>query len=321
MKKRSFLLINAALTMLLGLVTSACVSSPHAPNPATASGVYVHAGFEYYHWEGGLKLMIWHDGVNQLRCSSTTNGSYEIECIGLSMGSNTFEWRLETGDGITAEFSIDDHPYDLVEGSLFIIQSSGGESKVKQLQRDLSNVGVDAGSVSDYGLSDPDILAFIQTVAEINDCISNCLSSTNPQNGSLSLDVESAQHALMAFFSNLSEGDYESSVALYGGDYEVMRDHNPSIDPDDYAALFKNACTMNGAQCLEVRSARFLDQPSPAEFRFSVEFSQADGSLLAQGRCCGDDDPNHVDRTEFIYTVRYECAGRYTVLEMPVYLP
>ena len=123
------------------------------------------------------------------------------------------------------------------------------------------------------------------------------------------------------FFSYLHDGEYERASDLYGGKYDGMRDHNPDIDPDDHAALFKNACTVNGAQCLEVRQSTLLERPSPAEFRLSVEFSNEDGSQFSLGLCCGDDDPNYVAQTEFIYTIQFECTGKYNVLETPVYVP
>jgi hypothetical protein len=158
-------------------------------------------------------------------------------------------------------------------------------------------------------------------IQKINDCISDCISTTVPKNSSNFPDVESAQQALVRFFSHLHEGKYELASALYGGEYDVMRDHNPDIDPDDLAALFRKACTVNGAQCLEVKNATFLAQPSPAEYQFTVLFSKDDGSIFVRGPCCGDDNPNHVAQTEFIYTVQSECTGKYHVIELPVFGP
>ena len=309
------------MIIILGFALTACSQTEKVPDPETASGVYIHAGFEYYHWEEGLRLMIWHDGVNHLSCASTTNGHYEIECSGESFDNHAFAWRLETNDGKNAQFTIDDHPFDLNEGNLFIIRSSSRDSEVKQLKRDLSNVQADAGGVTAFGLSDPDILAYIQTSLEIQDWMSNCVSATMPQNGSNLPDFETAQQALTSFFSYLHHGEYEQATALYGGNYDGLQEFNPEIDPDDQAALFKNACTVNGAQCLKVRQSTLLDQPSSAEFLFSVEFSNDDGSLYARGPCCGDDNSNYVEQTAFIYTVRFECTGKYHVLELPVFEP
>ena len=321
MKKSWGLGVFINCLVFLGFGLSGCVSTQPIPDPKTASGVYVQSGFEYYRWEEGLRLMIWHDGVNHLSCSSSTNGNYEIECLGISIGNHTFEWHLETNDGKTAQFTIDHHPFVLGESSLFIIKFSGEDTEVKQLKRDLSDVQADADSVTEFGLSDPDILEFIQTSSKFKDCISDCISSTVSQDGSKLPDSDAAQKALISFFAFLHNGDYGNAAALYGGDYGVMRDHNPNIDPNNHAALFRNACTINGAQCLEIKQAKLLEQPSPAEFQFAVQFVNNDGSLFKQGPCCGDENRNENQRDEFIYTVRLECTGRYLVMELPIYLP
>ena len=60
-------------------------------------------------------------------------------------------------------------------------------------------------------------------------------------------DIEAAQQALISFFTYLHDGGYENAAALYGGTYSGLQDLNPGIAPDDHAALFKNACTVNGA--------------------------------------------------------------------------
>jgi hypothetical protein len=125
---------------------------------------------------------------------------------------------------------------------------------------------------------------------------------------------------LRRFFKLLHAGEYGRAAAYYGGDYEVMRDHNPGIPPDDYAALFDNACTINGAQCLEIRQVTLLDQPSNVEWRFAVQFTNEDGSLFSLGPY-GEDDPEGEPQDEFIYTVKIECTGKYLVREPPVYLP
>lgn len=322
MEKHRLLSIHVSLIVFVGANLSACSHTATLPEPQTASGVYVHSGFEYYRWEEGLRLMIWHDGINHVSCSTSTNNRrYEIECNAIAYTNNSFEWHLETNDGITAKFIIDDHLFDLSDGNLFIATSLGEDTEVRQVKRDLSEVQANAESVTEFGLSDPVVLEFIHASSEIRDCISDCISSTIPKDCTEAPDVESAQQALVSFFSYLHDAEFEQASALYGGEYDVMQDQNPTIDPDDHASLFRNACTVNGTQCLEVRQSTLLDRPSPTEFRFSVEFSNEDGSHFSRGPCCGDDNPNNVDQTEFIYTVQFECTGKYYVLEAPVYLP
>jgi len=271
MEKHGLLSFQISLMVILGFVLCACLPKATLPDPETASGVYVHSGFEFYRWEEGLTLMIWHDGIRHSNCSTTTTGQrYDVTCQAISNDNHSFDWRLETSGGKNGRFTIDGNLYDLTDGSLFMIASSSAQTEVRQFARDLSEVQPDAESVTQFGLSDSAILGFMQNSAEIEDCIS---SSTAPKESLESSDIESARQALIAFFSNLHEGDYESASALYGGGYEGMQAHNPSIDPDDHAALFRNACTTNGAQCLEVRQATFSAQPSAAEVQFIVEFA------------------------------------------------
>jgi hypothetical protein len=306
MNKVRFICSFALLIIFLVLILPACSQAKVVPDPETVSGVYVHAGYEYYYWEEGLRVMIWHDGIHHQSCSSITNGHYEIECLGETISKHTFTWRLGTEDGKTAHFTIDDHPFDLNAGNLFIIQSSSGHTEVKQIMRDLSAIQATAGRVTEFGLSDPIILEFTQLTLE---------------NDKFLPEVESAQQTLISFFSYLHDGEYKQASALYGGMYHSLRDLNPRIDPDDHSALFKNVCTVNGAQCLEVLQATLLEQPSPSEFRFIVQFSNEDGSLYSRGPCCGEDSPNNIAQTEFIYTVRLACTGNYQVLELPVFGP
>lgn len=138
---------------------------------------------------------------------------------------------------------------------------------------------------------------------------------------SLVPDAELALQTLYDFFNHLQAGRYAEASFLYGGTYNVMRDHNPQVDPDDFTMLFHNACTINGAMCLKIRSAKLWLKPSATEFRFTVEFENPDGSLFVLGPCCGDTNPTQPQQKEFIYTVKYDDAGKYVVMEMPVYLP
>jgi hypothetical protein len=179
-------------------------------------------------------------------------------------------------------------------------------------------VAPDAEEVIGFARSDPAVWDFIQSSSQLKDCISSSYSSqVDPSEA----DIVDARNALIDFFSYLKAGDYELASDLYGGSYSVMQDQNPDLNPDDHAALFRNACLINGAQCLEIQQITFLDQPSPHEYRFIVKFSNEDGSLFRSGPCCGEESIDGPIQSEFIYTTRLDCTGKYHILEMPVYLP
>ncbi len=142
------------------------------------------------------------------------------------------------------------------------------------------------------------------------------LSACVPVNG----DVEQAQQTLVAFFDSLNQGQYAEAVELYGGDYEVLTDNNPSLDPSDYVALWKNACTINGAQCLPVRTAT-LERKVGDVCLFIVEFSNPDGTLFVLGPCCGGSETDFPPVSQFEYRVQRTTDGKFVVLDLPIYIP
>jgi hypothetical protein len=290
------------LLALSGFLFTACSPASTPPGPDMAAGVYIQSGYEFYLWEEGLTLMIWFDGAKSSACSSSSSTSdpvFVLRCHAITTTDVRFDWLLETEDGVTAEFSIDGQPIDLDDGKLILIRTSSGDAEVLQIERNLSSVRPEADSIIAFSLGDPVIQEFIHASSE----------------------TVLAIRALTDFFSHLHAGKYEQAVALYGGTYDVMIDHNPEIDPDDHVALFRNACTINGAQCLETGGVVLEEQSAPTEFRFTVQFKNDDGSQFELGPCCGETESDHPPQSVFIYTVVKTIAGDYVVLEMPVYTP
>jgi len=135
-------------------------------------------------------------------------------------------------------------------------------------------------------------------------------------------DEELALQSLVDFFEHLRAGRYEAASQLYGGSYEVLIDHNPTLDPQDHVALLRNACTSNGFQCPRVRSARLqADVSSGAEFRFVVEFFTPDDQLFVRGPCCGASKTDMPPQSEFLFAVVRSEDGVYRVQDLPDYVP
>lgn len=130
-----------------------------------------------------------------------------------------------------------------------------------------------------------------------------------------------ARQALVDFFSHLEEGDFDTAQELYGGSYEVLIGFNPSLDPDDHAALWENACSLNGFQCLGVRTATFKELTVQGEYIFTVEFNLPDGTLFVLGPCCGATETEMPPVSQFEYRVIEDTDGNYVVLDLPVYVP
>lgn len=133
--------------------------------------------------------------------------------------------------------------------------------------------------------------------------------------------LEKARSALISFFDLLRQREYEKAAELYAGDYQGLRDSNPLLDPQDHAALLKNGCEINGLQCLQIK--RIVDEQavSLAEYHFTVEFLNQDGSLFVRGPCCGGNATDFPPESQFAYTVLRSCAEEFLVIELPVYVP
>ena len=133
-------------------------------------------------------------------------------------------------------------------------------------------------------------------------------STETPETGA-STSLEAAREALAAFFSLLHAGQYGQATSYYGGDYEVLREWNPDVPGDDLAKLFENGCTVNGLQCVEIKTVLQALETSPGLYTFNVEFAEDDGSLFTRGT-----------QSQFTYTVRKVDEG-FLVQELPVYTP
>lgn len=128
-----------------------------------------------------------------------------------------------------------------------------------------------------------------------------------------------AESTLTAYFTALHEGRYSDAAALYSGSYEVLRDSNPDVDPQDHAKLFERWCTQNGGQCLRVRSVVSRQTVSKDQVEFVVQFSDEDGALFIVGPCCGEPDTGR-RQTDFAFVVQ-RVGGSFRVLGLPPYVP
>jgi hypothetical protein len=132
-------------------------------------------------------------------------------------------------------------------------------------------------------------------------------------------DLDLARHTLLTFFTLLHDGRYAEAAPLYGGPYDVIREHNPDIPGDDYEALWQAVCT-HQTLCLSV--SRIVDEKAIAqdEFEFVLEFIWRDGTLFKFGPCCGATEAEMPPVWQFPYMVK-KVEGKFQVMEGPVYTP
>lgn len=139
--------------------------------------------------------------------------------------------------------------------------------------------------------------------------------------GGIESEEQRAREALVNFLENLHSGKYGEAALLYGGTYKTMIANNPNIAPGDSAGLLRNACTVNGIQCLRVKSAKLNRKASENEFVFDVEFLNSDGTLFVLGLCCGEDATDVTPQSVFPMTVMKVEPGKFVVIDLPPYVP
>ena len=163
-KRVSYFFILAAA--VLSLSTAACFRFETPPGPDLAGGVYENTGYESFHWQEGLHILIWHDALTTSTCDSqgaTNNDTHLVQCRAQAENGTEIFWEIETKDGRTAILTINNQPFDLSAGNVFLISTAEGSADIQQLERDLSGITPqDHESITQYGLADPDIAAFVQ---------------------------------------------------------------------------------------------------------------------------------------------------------------
>ena len=158
--------------ILMILMSAGCSSSPvltpgsTPPAPDMVGGVYVHAAYEYLHWQEGLDVMIWYEATQSSSCDSsgsTSAKTHVVRCQALSESGLSLDWQIETSDGLTGKFSLNNNQFDLSAGNVFVVSTAQDPPEIRQFQRDLSSVKPENESIIEFGLNDPDIAKFIQS--------------------------------------------------------------------------------------------------------------------------------------------------------------
>ena len=148
-----------------------------------------------------------------------------------------------------------------------------------------------------------------------------CGPTEPPRTEMAQAEPSMAADALKAYFRELASGEYEEAASYYGGSYQILRDQNPQVDPDDHRLLFQQACESNGYICLPVGEVVDIQEISPEEFAFSVEFIMPGGEVFVRGPCCGASEEDMPRQSSFEFRVARDETGQYRVMDLPVYVP
>ena len=148
--------------------------------------------------------------------------------------------------------------------------------------------------------------------------IKNASSINEWQVDPFKTDMEMSRATLITFFDRLSEKRYTEATKYSGFGYDILEEWNPNVEKTDHALLMKYGCEINGLQCLKIRKVLTQQQVSPAEFEFTVQFTNDDGSLFERGPCCGADNEEPI-QTDFTYIVK-KIGDNFLVLTSPVHI-
>ena len=110
-----------------------------------------------------MTVMFWYD-VDNYRSGghgSTEDPVHRHRGSATTADGRSVNWELETTDGKTAVFRLNNTEYDLLKGHLFLVATKGDNVEVQQLDRDVSSVH-DSESALTFGKSDPDVSRFLQ---------------------------------------------------------------------------------------------------------------------------------------------------------------
>lgn len=107
----------------------------------------------------------------------------------------------------------------------------------------------------------------------------------------------------------------------YAGDYEAIHVFDPSIPVNDHPALLRNACLSSNLRCLAPRSATLKQSPAATEYVFLVEFNNPDGTIFTRGPCCGASETEMPPESAFEFRVVKANDGKFSVLDLPPYVP
>lgn len=154
-----------AIVLLALPLLSGCEPRTTPPGPNAIGGTIGGTSYTMLAWDEGLRILLWSDIVGtggSAGSGSTEDEVYRQRGDSQAPDGRSYSYSLETRDGVTADFAIDGTPYDLEEGTLFIVTTSGERNSVRQLGVDLSAIPTTNEGIERFGQDEPAIATFIQ---------------------------------------------------------------------------------------------------------------------------------------------------------------
>jgi len=113
-----------------------------------------------------ISLIIWSDGLGtaETRGDSGLFGS-SAEGFFSSVDGKRIDWKWKAPKEKGGDFQLNGTPYDLANGTLFLVSTKGGQVRVTQLDVDLSRVRPNAQAFEALTKNEPTIAKFIADAA------------------------------------------------------------------------------------------------------------------------------------------------------------
>jgi len=161
---RVCLLVFASFSLLICLFGCGTRTTP--PGPTTIGTSAPGMSITFLRWKEGLMVLF----VDNVKGSHRSGGSGSTDNpVHTQRGSagdadaGGYQWQLQTTDGKSANCRINGKEYDLSKGTLFVIQATGEQVEVHQLQRDLSNIPLNAEGCREAVREDAEIRKVLGT--------------------------------------------------------------------------------------------------------------------------------------------------------------
>lgn len=133
-----------ALGLLLCIALSGCGKRSTPPGPSKSFGfVEPDVHFLFYLWDEGLAIMLIDNLTKSHQSSgggSTSDPVHRQTGSALSKEGESYAWKFETTDGISAKVEIGEENYDLNKGAVFLVTVHGKVTTVDQKDLDLSTL-------------------------------------------------------------------------------------------------------------------------------------------------------------------------------------
>jgi hypothetical protein len=161
------------IVSLLGIVLSVtgCVERTTPPGANMVSGPLLVAegtggSYTLLRWNAGLTITLVDDsqvGRHSSGTGSTNDSVWRGQGWVRGQDGHDVRWRVETTDGKSARFLLNEQPYDLREGTLFLIRTTGHAAQPQIIQRQGRNnlSCADDQTCQPLLKQDPAILQFI----------------------------------------------------------------------------------------------------------------------------------------------------------------